>query len=66
MGFLVAIANAAAVSLQDVLVKKLTGENKFFLIWIRIIGAIPALALLVTFLPPGPFRRGRSGCSSSA
>lgn len=60
MGFLIAIANAAAVSLQDVLVKKLTGENKFFLIRIRIIGAVPALALLVTVfaswsIPPWPF-----------
>ncbi len=48
MGFLVAIANAAAVSLQDVFVKKLTGENKFFLIWVRIAGALPPLAVLVT------------------
>lgn len=60
MGFLVAIANAAAVSLQDVLVKKLTGENKFFLIWARVAGALPALALLVTVfgfwsIPPWPF-----------
>ena len=60
MGFLVAIANAAAVSFQDVLVKKLTGENKFFLIWARVAGALPALALLVTVfgfwsIPPWPF-----------
>lgn len=60
MGFLVAIANALTVSFQDVLVKKLTGENKFFLIWVRVAGALPALALLVTLfsswsLPPWPF-----------
>lgn len=60
MGFFIAIANAAAVSLQDVFVKKLTGENKFFLIWARVAGALPALALLVTvwgswFIPPWPF-----------
>ncbi len=60
MGFLVAIANAAAVSLQDVLVKKLTGEDKFFLIWVRIAGALPVLAILVTVfavwsVPPWQF-----------
>ncbi len=60
MGFLVGVLNALTVSLQDVLVKKLAGENKFFLIWIRVVGALPALAVLVTiftswFLPPWQF-----------
>lgn len=60
MGFFIAIANAAAVSLQDVFVKKLTGENKSFLIWVRIAGALPVLAILVTVfavwsVPPWQF-----------
>lgn len=60
MGFLVAIANALTVSAQDVLVKKLTGEDKFFLIWVRIAGALPVLAILVTIfaswsVPPWQF-----------
>ncbi len=47
MGFLVAVANALVVSVQDVLVKKLKGENNFFLIWLRMVTALPVLALLV-------------------
>ena len=31
MGFFIAIANAFVVSSQDVLIKKLRGENTFFL-----------------------------------
>lgn len=60
MGILVAIANALTVTLQDVLVKKLRGENNFFLIWLRMLSALPVLALLVTVFstwrfPPLPF-----------
>jgi drug/metabolite transporter (DMT)-like permease len=49
MGFLIALINAAVVSLHDVLVKKLAGENKFFLMWVRMVAALPVMALLVTF-----------------
>ena len=60
MGSFIAIANALTVSLQDVLVKKLKGENTFFVIWLRLAAALPVLALAVTFLaewrlPPATF-----------
>lgn len=60
MGALVAIANAVTVSFQDVLIKKLRGENMFFVIWLRLVAALPILALVVTVfaswsLPPAPF-----------
>lgn len=60
MGFLIAVINAFTVSGQDVLLKKLKGENTFFLIWLRMAAALPILALLVTLfaewrIPPAPF-----------
>src|SRR3989344_8124346 len=60
MGSLVAIANAVTVSLQDVLIKKLRGENTFFVIWLRLVAALPILALAVGFfsawsVPPANF-----------
>ncbi len=60
MGFFVAIVNALTVSTQDVFLKKLKGENTFFLIWLRMVAAIPVLAVLVTVfaewrIPPAPF-----------
>jgi len=60
MGSLVAIANAVTVSLQDVLIKKLRGENTFFVIWLRLVVALPILAIAVTVfaswsVPPVPF-----------
>lgn len=60
MGFLIAIANALVVSTQDVLVKKLKGENNFFLIWLRMVAALPVLAALVVIfsnwqIPPLTF-----------
>lgn len=48
MGFVIAIANAFVVSVQDIFVKKLKGENNFFLIWLRMVSALPVLALLVS------------------
>ncbi len=48
MGFLVAIVNAITVSAQDVFIKKLKGENTFFLIWLRMVSALPVLAAIVT------------------
>lgn len=47
MGSLIAIANALTVSLQDVLIKKLRGENTFFVIWLRLVAALPMLAIAV-------------------
>lgn len=60
MGFLIAIANALVVSTQDVFLKKLKGENTFFLIWLRMVAALPVLAILVTLfaewkIPAAPF-----------
>lgn len=62
MGSLVAIANAVTVSLQDVLIKKLRGENTFFVIWLRLVAALPILALAVWIfsawaVPPANFWR---------
>ena len=48
MGILIAITNAATVAFQETLIKKLRGENNFFLIWLRMIAALPVLAFLVT------------------
>ena len=48
MGFLVAVLNALIVSGQDVLIKKLKGENNLFIIWLRMAAALPILALVVT------------------
>lgn len=60
MGAIVAIANAVTVSLQDVLIKKLRGENTFFVIWLRLVAALPILALAVWIfsawaVPPANF-----------
>lgn len=60
MGFLIAILNAAVASGQDVFVKKLKGENTFFVIWLRMAAAVPVLAVVVTVfatwkIPAPPF-----------
>lgn len=60
MGALIAIANALTVSLGDVFIKKLKGENTFFVIWLRLVAALPVLALAVAVLaqwrlPPAAF-----------
>ncbi|RJQ36767.1 DMT family transporter [Candidatus Parcubacteria bacterium] len=48
MGPFVAVANALTVSFSDVFIKKLKGEDTFFLIWLRLASALPILALAVT------------------
>lgn len=50
MGVLIAITNSLTVSLSDVFIKKLKGENTFFIIWVRLSAALPVLAIAVTLL----------------
>ena len=61
MGIFVGLLNALSVGLLDVFLKKLAGLSPNVLTWVRMLSAVPVLAVLVTVfhqwaIPPRAFR----------